>query len=81
MLHIEEGEGEEDGQRDGLLHDLQLREGHGGITEAVGGDLDEVFEEGDSPAHEGGDEPFFVVQVFEVGVPGESHEYVRTGEK
>src|SRR5215208_5054702 len=64
LAHVEEREGDEDGEGDGLLEDLE-----------------QVLEEGDRPAHEGGDVPLPVGEVPEVGVPGEGHEDVGRGQQ
>ena len=52
-----------------------------GVADAVGGDLEEVFEEGDAPADECGDELWAGVLGAEVAVPGVGHEAVREGEE
>lgn len=70
LLHVEQHEGHEDRQRDGLLQDLQLRQRQLGGADAVGRHLQHVFEEGDAPGEDGGEPPRPVVQVLEVGVPG-----------
>jgi hypothetical protein len=49
LLHVVEIEKHEHGQSDHLLHDLELGYLQTGITDAIGGHLDQVFEEGDSP--------------------------------
>ncbi len=46
-------------QRDDFLQDFELSDGHYGCAGAVGGDLQEVFEQSDSPTDERGDEPRF----------------------
>ena len=36
-----------------------------------------VFEQRNTPGDEGGNPPRFVIKVFEVRIPGESHEDIR----
>ena len=48
LLQIEHGEGNEDGQRNDLLEDLELADVHHVVADAIGGDLDQVFKEGDA---------------------------------
>ena len=57
--HVQDAEAREDAHRDDFLHDLELPEGKEGISDAVCGNLEAVFEEGDAPAHEDGDDDRF----------------------
>lgn len=54
-----------------------MSEVHDAVSDAVGGDLHHVFEEGYSPTDQGRNEPDLVVQTFEMAVPGEGHEDIR----
>ena len=69
------GEDSEDAEGDDLLDDFELGGREGGGTDAVGGDLQAVLEEGDAPADKD-DFPECDVFVLEVSVPGNSHEDV-----
>jgi len=82
LAHVVNSEGNEDGEGDDFLEDFELAEGEAaGVADAVGGDLQEVFEEGDAPTDEGGDDPGLGREVFEVGIPGERHEDVGADEE
>jgi hypothetical protein len=50
LLHVEDGERDEHDQRDRFLQDFQLSELQRTKTDPVGGDLQQIFEEGDTPA-------------------------------
>ena len=80
-FHVVDGEGDEDGEGDDFLEDFELREGEGGMADAVGGDLEEVFEEGDSPTYDDGDKERFGFQIFEMCIPCKAHEDVRDDEQ
>lgn len=58
-----------------LAH-VQLR-----MADAVGRHLQEIFEEGDAPTDEGGDEPGLAAHLPEMGIPGEGHEDVTEDEE
>ncbi len=73
-FHVIYGEGDEDGEGDDFLEDFELWEGENGVADAVGGDLEEVFEKRDRPTHEDGDEEGFGFQVAQVGIPRKGHE-------
>lgn len=75
-FHVVDGEGDENGEGDDLLKNFELWEGEGGVAEAVGRDLEEVFEEGDRPTHDDGDEEGFGFEISQVGIPREGHEDV-----
>ena len=84
LAHVDQGERHEDGQRDDLLHDLQLCERERvrpGVADAVRGHLEQIFEQRYAPADDGGQPPRLARHVFEVPVPGERHEAVRADEK
>ena len=51
------------------------------MPDAVGGDLDEVFEEGNAPADKDGDDPRLVAEGTQVTVPGKGHETVGNYQK
>ena len=81
LAHVKDGEGDEDGEGDHLLEDLQLPQVHYRIAQAVGRDLDQVFQEGDAPTGQGGQVPGFAAQVFQMGIPGEGHEEIGQGQQ
>lgn len=54
--HVEQGESRKDHHGDDFLQDFQLREGEPLIADAVGGDLEAVFQECDGPADKDGDQ-------------------------
>src|SRR6185369_5352470 len=70
VAEVVDGEDSEDGERDDLLHDLELIRGEGARADAVGGNLEAVLEEGDGPADKD-DLPEGDLAVLEVTVPGE----------
>lgn len=74
FLQIQPCEGDEDGQRDDFLKNLELSDVHDLMTDTVCGDLDQVFEQCDAPADQRGDQPWFLSQVLQVTVPGDGHE-------
>lgn len=81
FLQIEPCEGDEDSQRDDFLKNLELPDIHDLMTDAVGGDLDQVFEQRDAPADQCGDQPWFLSQVLQVTVPGDGHEDIAEQEQ
>jgi len=80
FAEVEECEDGEDGERDDLLDHLELHGRESGSADAVGGDLEQVFKEGNAPTDED-DLPKGVLAVFQVAVPGEGHEDVGEDEK
>ena len=76
FVHVEPGERREDRECDDFLHDLELGKAHLRMPEAVGGNLEQVFEAGDAPAEQRGDVPWPVAQVFEMPVPGKGHKNI-----
>ena len=76
LPHVEDRERDEDAEGDDLLDDLQLGQREPPVAEPVGRHLDQVFEEGDAPAHQDGDQPVPGAQVPQVRVPGEGHENI-----
>jgi hypothetical protein len=83
LLEIERGKRHEHGQGDDLLHDLELRHGETGLlkTDAIGGHLQQILKQGDTPAHQRGEVPRCGCQIFEVTVPGKGHEDIAAHEK
>ena len=59
------------------MHDFELCEGQAGVADAIARNLQEIFKKRDAPVCQRGDPPGFVVEVLEVGVPGEYHENIR----
>jgi hypothetical protein len=51
------------------LQDLQLRKVELRVTDAVGGNVEDVLEEGDSPARDDGDVPRLAAQAIQVQIP------------
>ena len=80
LFHIEDGEGHENQQGDDFLEDFQVGDAEGGVADTVSGDLDQVFEEGDAPANNGGDEPGLGGEVFKMPIPCEGHKDVGKGQ-
>ena len=68
-------ENDEHAERDDLLDDLQLKRGEFSIADAIRGDLEAIFGEGDQPAHDDRGHKRGLA-VFQVTVPSESHEDV-----
>ena len=81
LAHVEDRKGDKHGECDHFLENFELRQCEGGVTDAIGGDLERVFKEGDAPAYDGGPIPGFCAPVFEMSVPGESHEGVGTDQE
>ena len=75
LSEVVNGEDSEDAERDDLLDDFELGWREGAGTDAVGGNLQAVLEEGDAPTDED-DFPESDVFVLEVSVPGDGHEDV-----
>ena len=75
FAEVVDGEDAEDAEGDDFLDDFELRGREGGGADAVGGDLEAVFEEGDAPADED-DFPESDIFVLKVSVPGDGHEDV-----
>jgi len=67
----------EDAERDDFLDDFQLREREHPKPDAVGRHLQEVLEQRDAPAHNGGDIPGTIGKVAQVRIPRDGHEHVR----
>ena len=53
-----------------------MAQAEGGMTDSIGGDLDHILEERDSPRNKSRCVPGGVGQVLEMTVPGERHEQV-----
>src|SRR5581483_3799316 len=67
LAHVEHGERHEHRKRHDLLRDLELRECQPAVeADAVSGDLQQVLEERDAPARDGGDPPRLIVEIPEV---------------
>ena len=85
LVHDEDGEACEDEECDGFLDDFELGEGEGsaggGVADAIGGDLEGVFGEGDEPGEEDGGEERPGVALAEVVVPREGHADVGAEEE
>ena len=75
FAEVVDGEDTEDSEGDDLLDDLELGWRESAGTDAVGGDLQAILEEGDAPADED-DFPECDIFVLEVSIPGDSHEDV-----
>ena len=79
LAEIEGGEDSEDDEGDDFLNDFELDGREAGSADAVGGDLEAVFKQRDSPTDED-DLPESLLAEAEVTVPGKSHEDVGDGE-
>ena len=75
LLQVKHGKDGEDAEGDYFLNGLELRGGELIGADAVGRDLEAVFEKGDAPAGDD-DFPERLAAVFEVAVPGKGHEDV-----
>ena len=80
LAEVSHGENGEDAERDDFLNRLELRCVEFVRADAVRGDLKAIFEESDAPAGEN-NLPERFAAVFEMAVPGESHEDVGNGEQ
>jgi len=87
-LHEDEREKGEDRERDNLLDDLELPNGNRPAelrrADAVGRDLETIFQEGDSPAqqHDSGHPETFEPRFErDMPVPRQRHESVRHDEQ
>ena len=76
LFEVQDREGRENCQGDDLLHDLELSDAEDLVTDTVRRDLEQVFEQGNTPGDQGGDEPGPVSKISQVGIPGEGHEDV-----
>ncbi len=74
LLQEEDGEGGKYAESDNLLQYLELPDRHDLMTDAVGGHLQQVLEEGDAPATQGRHNPVAVAHVLQVAIPGQGHE-------
>ena len=87
-FHEDDGEDREDQQGDDLLDHFEFPDRKGasqlGAADAVGRDLETVFEQGDAPAEQYDSqhaEAFELGFECDVAVPGERHEGVRYDEQ
>ena len=74
LVQIEHRERDEHGQRDDLLHDLELAHAELCMADAVGRHLQQVFEQRDAPTHQGRHVPRRRGQILQVPIPGKGHE-------
>src|ERR1017187_3744597 len=72
---------DEDDDRDNLLNDLELKSRELDIAETIRGDRQAVFEQCDAPRDQDRSPERPVVPVFQVPVPGESHEDIRKSQQ
>jgi len=80
LAQIGDGKSGEDHQRDDLLDGLELRSRELERADTVGGHLEAIFEESDTPAGQN-DLPQSFAAIFEVAIPGKGHEDVRNGQQ
>ena len=79
-MKIEDGENGEHGEGDDFLNGFELRHAEFVGADAVGGNLEAVFEKSDHPTDDDDLEEGRRF-VFEVAVPGECHEDVGAGQE
>jgi len=80
LAEIERDEDTEDDERNDFLNYLELHGGEAVCADAIGRDLEAVFEQGNAPTDQD-DLPERLVAKAEVTVPGEGHEDVGDDEK
>jgi hypothetical protein len=80
LTEIQDGENREHREGYDFLNRLQLRRAEFVRADAIGRNLEAVFEKGDPPAHEN-DFPKSGSAELQVAIPGESHEDIRDGQK
>ena len=78
---VKDGKRDKNRQGDYFLENFKLPHIHDLVADPVGGDLDEVFEQGDAPTNQGGNHPRAVVKILEVAIPGKSHEDIAAGQQ
>ena len=76
FAEVGDGEDGEDDECDDLLYGFQLGGGEFVVSDAVGGDLEAVFDEGDEPTDED-DLPEGAGLELQVAVPREGHKDIR----
>src|SRR4051812_28629172 len=81
LMHVENGERNEDRQRHDLLHDLQLRQRELMKPDAIGRNLQQILKKRNPPTGKCRHVPRTRRQVAQMGIPGERHEDVRSDEK
>jgi hypothetical protein len=81
LLHVNDCKRHEYKKRYRFLHDLELAECERSVADPVCGNLEQILEQRDAPAHERRDVPFAIVERAKMAVPGERHENVREYEK
>ena len=81
FLEKEDRNGNEHRERDGFLHNLELRDRENGVPEAVCRHLDEILKERDAPADECGDEPRLGREIFKMAVPCYRHKDIADGQR
>lgn len=74
FFHVQNRERHEYRQRDRLLKNFQLGDVVALIADSVGRNLNQIFEQRDSPTEQRGPPPRLVLQIPKVCVPGEGHE-------
>ena len=80
LAQIEDREHHKHEERNHFLHRLEFGGGEMGVADAVGRNLQAVFEKGDQPTDEDdGYERRGL--VFQMAVPGEGHENIRSEQK
>src|ERR1019366_7519829 len=77
LIQIQDRKCDEDDDRDNLLNDLELKSRELDIAETIRGDRQAVFEQCNAPRDQDRSPERPVVPVFQVPVPGESHEDIR----
>src|SRR4051812_8010378 len=64
LVHVNDRKRHEHQQRDYFLQDLELRQRQHGNSNTVGGHLQQILEQRDTPAHERGDDPWLRLQML-----------------
>src|SRR5688572_68335 len=81
LFQVIDRERHEHDERDDFLDQLELPDREHGVADAIARHLQHVLEERDAPAHERGDDPGPLVELFQMRVPRERHEDVAAREQ
>lgn len=81
LAHIPYGKARKNNHSNDFLHDFKLAQRELSVPVSVRGNLQDIFEKGDAPACEYRDKKRFIIEIFQVPVPGKSHENIRADKK